>query len=279
VEIEASGSVYAVRKVIDLHESCDVLAVADYRLIKYYMYPKYASWVVGFASNELVLAYTGKSKYADVINQSNWYEVLMEKDVKYGFANPNRDPCGYRAVGVLALASIYYGNMSIFEKLVCGKSNIYYEVFNGTFNVYVPEILNVNSSNLVVRHKSVELIALLEAGSIDYAFEYKSVAIQHHLKYIELPSEINLGHSKYDNYYSHVIVHILAGSSKEKAIKMQAIIYGVTIPVNAKHTRYALKFVKLLLSSKGKQIFAESGQVFLRKYIIFGNVPRDLIHG
>jgi len=35
-------------------------------------------------------------------------------------------------------------------------------------------------------------VALLEANAIDYMFQYKSVAIQHGLKYIELPKEINL---------------------------------------------------------------------------------------
>lgn len=43
-----------------------------------------------------------------------------------------------------------------------------------------------------VRQKAIELVAMVESGTMDYAFEYKSVAVQHGLKYVELPVEINL---------------------------------------------------------------------------------------
>jgi hypothetical protein len=33
----------------------------------------------------------------------------------------------------------------------------------------------------------------LESGDIDYAFEYKSVALQRNLHFLEFPPEINLG--------------------------------------------------------------------------------------
>ena len=170
IAFESSGSVDAVRKITDLNKSCDVLAVADWILIPKMMYDKHASWVIIFASNEMVIAYTDKSKYSNEIeeNPTDWYKILSRDDVTIGRSDPNCDPCGYRALMVFQLASIYYSDPSINTTLW-------------------------EHENTIVKPKSVELLALLEAGQLDYAFEYKSVAVQHNLNYLELPDYINLG--------------------------------------------------------------------------------------
>jgi len=278
VEIEASGSVEAARKVIDLGKPCDVLAVADYRLFEQYMYPEHTEWYAAFASNEVVLAFTSNSKYADYIikNPDKWYEVLAKKDVKFGFSDPNKDPCGYRAVGVIALASIYYNNESILKDLILSKTNIEASVSASKIDVYVPASLEKHARDLEIRSKSVDLIALLEAGSLDYAFEYKSVAKQHNLLYIELPEKINLKNPGYDDFYSKVTVHILVGSEREASMTMKSIVYGVTIPKCAKYLKEAIEFVKLLLSEVGRDVFSRNGQDFLEKPIFYGNAPSEI---
>ena len=53
-----------------------------------------------------------------------------------------------------------------------------------------------------IRPKEVDLVALIESNAIDYMFQYKSVAIQHGLKYIELPREINLSDPSLNDLYS-----------------------------------------------------------------------------
>ncbi len=275
VIIEPSGSVKAVRKVTELKRRCDVLAVADYRLIPKYMMPDYASWCIAFASNKLVLCYTNHSKYADQINAENWYEILSKPDVKYGFSNPNDDPCGYRSVIALGLASLLYGK-DVLGSLVLSKTNIKAEEVNGALHIYVPADLEVHADDLVIRSKSVDLIALLEAGALDYAFEYKSVAVQHKLKYIELPAELNLGDPKHKDFYDKVVIHILCGTDKEKEIPGAPIVYGVTIPSTAENKEYAVKFVQLLLSDTGKKIFEGLGQPFLEKPLYIGEVPAEL---
>ena len=278
VYIEASGSVEAVRKITDLGRKADIVAVADYRLIPGFLVPKYSKWYIGFATNEVVLVYTDKSKYHEELesNPSRWYEILARSDVRYGFSDPNKDPCGYRSVGIIVLAGLYYNNMGIPEKLLFNKTNISYEVVNNTYHVYVKPAIEINSGDLVIRPKSVDLIALLEAGDLDYAFEYKSVAIQHGLKYIELPDEINLGNPDYKDYYARVIVHILVGTDNEKELTMAPIVYGVTIPVNAPHYDKAVEYVKLLLSDKGREVFENLGQNFLDKPIVYGDVPEEI---
>ncbi len=279
VDFEFSGSVMAVRKVTDFGKVADVVAVADYELIPGFMVPRYADWYVAFATNEVVIAFTSKSKYVDEVlrDPSRVFEVLGREGVRFGFSNPNYDPCGYRAVGVIALASLYYNDSSIVDKLIVGLTNIRVRCFgNGTVHVYVPSNLEVRSSKLVIRDKSVDLVKLLEAGELDYAFEYLSVAKQHNLLYVRLPKQISLGDPTYASFYARVTVHILVGTDEEKAIRMKPIVYGITVPKNAPHKDLAIKFVELLLSDEGRQIFERCGQPFLPKPLGYGNVPEEL---
>ena len=187
---EPSGSVDAVRKVTDLGRSCDVLMSADYRLIRDMMFEGgYADWVLVFASNEMVLAYTNKSLYADEINSENWLEILLRDEVRVGFADPNRDPCGYRALMVLALASVHYGTEEPLRTLEDHASVTY--VDNGTFILIDATELQPDSVKVFVREKSVDLISLLEAGVLDYAFEYRNVALAKGLRFVNLPDEVD----------------------------------------------------------------------------------------
>ncbi len=279
VLLEPSGSVEAVRKVTELGKACDVVAVADYRLIPMFMVPRYAKWYIAFASNNLVVVYTDKSRYADEVKNSanpmTVFQVLERPGVRYGFSDPNRDPCGYRAVGVIGLAALTTHNLTLLEDLVVSRiPGSRYELRNGTLHIYIPASPEPRGG-LVIRPKSVDLIAMLEDGALDYAFEYRSVAVQHHLRYVELPPEINLGDPGMARLYSRVVVHIMAGTDREKAVAMAPIVYGVTVPVNAPHPREALLFVKYLLE-EGRRMFEEAGQSFLKRPLGFGEVPGEL---
>lgn len=279
VIIEASGSVEAIRKVTDLGRKADIIAVADYRLIPRFLVPRYASWYIAFASNELVLVYTNHSKYHELLEKhpEEWYEILSRSDVKWGFSDPNKDPCGYRAVGAIGLASLYYHNASILGLLTNNTNIEVRRMENGTLELVVPADLEVRSgSNLVVRPKSVDLIALLEAGELDYAFEYRSVAVQHHLHYLRLPRAINLGDPRESSFYSRVVVRILSGTDKETAVAMAPIVYGITVLDDAPHHEEAVRFLRLLLGPYGRKVFEEAGQPFLEKPLAYGRVPEEL---
>ncbi len=257
VQLEPAGSVQCVRKIIDLRKEADVLAVADFTLIPKMMMPEYADWYLRFAKNRIVLAYTDKSKYADEINSTNWFKILRRSDVRWGFANPNMDPCGYRALWVIQLAELEYEDDDIFEDLVEANSAI---TMTEESNIYVyraPENIEPNAVRLIVRDKSVELIALLESGGLDYAFEYLSVAIQHHLRYVELPESIDLSSEKQRciEIYNRMRAEILKGN-----LTAMPIHYGVTIPKNAPHPELAELFIKYMIDETGQEIFREMGQ-------------------
>ena len=229
---EPAGSVKIMRMIDEMGKMADIVAVADYSLIPQFLIPKYANWYVKFATNKLVIAYTPLSKYADEINQDNWYEILLRHGVEYGFSNPNMDPCGYRTRLAFQLAEKYYNVPNLAQKLVssCPLNN--------------------------VKPKSVALIAGLESGELDYAFEYLSVAKQNKLKYVLLPDELNFGSQKYSKFYAQSTLTLSDG----KKIMGKPIIYGVTILKNAPHKELAEEFLSFLLSANGRKIFKEDGQ-------------------
>ena len=112
-----------------------------------------------------------------------------------------------------------------------------------------------------MRPKSVELIALLESGDLDYAFEYSSVAQQQNLKYVELPPEINLSDVDFEDFYAQAEVEI-AGTEPGETIVMigKPIVYGVTIPKNSPCPELAIAWVDFLLSEQGMDIIEANYQ-------------------
>jgi molybdate/tungstate transport system substrate-binding protein len=233
---EAAGSATTIRKVTELGKECGVIGSADYTLIPELMYPDYADWYIIFASNQMCIAYTDSSAYADEINSDNWYEVLQREDVTYGRSDPDQDPCGYRTLMVWQLAEIHYGATGLYDSLFGADGDL-------------------------MRPKSVDLIALLESGDLDYAFEYTSVAAQHSLDHVSLPPEINLADVSFSDFYAQAEVEI-AGAEPGETITMtgKPIVYGVTIPSNFERKELAIAWIDFLLSSDGMAIMEANGQ-------------------
>ena len=226
VLLEAAGSVECARKITELKKPCDVMASADYKVIDKLLIPEYADWNIKFASNEMAIVYTEKSKRSQDINKENWYTILLDKNVQIGRADPNHDPCGYRTVLVSKLAEKYYKQTGLAYRL-----------------------LKKDDNN--IRPKEVDLLALLESGNVDYIFIYKSVAIQHKLKYLVLPDEVNLKKTEFSNLYSTVSVEIAGKKPNETITQIgEPMVYGVTIPKTAPHPALAAAFIKFLLAKE-----------------------------
>ena len=234
---ESAGSRTTIRKVTELGKRADVVAVADYTVIEDLMFPDYADWYIWFARNEMVIAYSEHSKFSDEIDGENWYQILLRDDVQYGHSDPDQDPCGYRTLMLWQLAEIYYDVPGLYDDLDagCPPQNI--------------------------RPKETDLIALQQAGALDYVFQYRSVAEQHDLEYLELPEEINLSSPEFAEFYSHAQVAV-SGKEPGTSVTLTGapIIYGVTIPQNAPHPDLAIAFLKFLLGKEGQAITAENGQ-------------------
>ena len=56
----------------------------------------------------------------------------------------------------------------------------------------------------------------------------------------------------------------------------KSIVYGLTIPKCAEDRDLAIKFINLLLSDVGREIFEKNGQPFLDRFIRYGSVPREI---
>ena len=258
VQRESAGSAKTVRKVTELNKTADVLGSADYTLIPSMMYPDYAKWCVKFARNQMVIAYLDHGKYSDEINETNWYEILDREGVKFGFSNPNDDPCGYRSQMVCQLAESHYNDSNIFEDLMANNTDITVVEDNGTYTVKVPqsEDISPNTEKVMVRSMEMELIHGLESGEIDYFFIYRSVAVQHNLSFIELPTPIDLSDTSYADVYGKVKVELATGTT----VSGKPIVYGITIPTNAGNEDMAIEFVKIVISEEGQKIFTDLGQ-------------------
>lgn len=235
VRAEFGGSIKMARQITDLHRPADILAVADYNVIPKYLFAGGnkkgdATWYAGFARNAVTFVYTGQSKYADEVNPGNWYKLLVRKGVEIGRSNPDTDPSGYQTVQMLDLASRHYKEPGLAAKILA----------------------NAPPANM--RDTETALISAVQLGQIDYLAIYRSDALQHHLKYLKLPSQINLGDPAYAALYKTAIAH-----TKNGDLPGRPIVYAVTIPSDAPHPVMAVRFVAMLLGKEGRAILAADG--------------------
>jgi len=257
VDYVSKGSVSIYRDLKELGKEYQIIGLADVTLAKKLYELGIVVAYTKFATNEIVLAYTENSKYSSEVNADNWYQVITRDDVKVGFSNPNMDPCGYRALAVMALADEYYGTNSIFMSIVENNTNVVLEKIGDEIHILVPEEFEVtNLEKLVVRDKSVDLESLLEAGEIDYVFLYKTAAKDLGFKFIELPKEINLGSLDYESNYSRVIVNLSGG---ETEVRISAIVYGFGITTYGVEDEAVREYVLFIYSDAGRSILEKHG--------------------
>ena len=228
---EASGSIDAARKITELGRECDIIASADYSIIDKLLIPEFATENIKFAANEMAIVYNDKSRYASVINSENWQDILVKDDVTFGRSDPNADPCGYRTLLTLQLSG-----------------------------ADVDRFLSKDSR--FIRPKEVDLLALLDVNAVDYIFLYKSVAVQHGLRFIKLKDSINLSNPNLNDWYSSAQIEIRGASPGESvSINGEAMVYGVAILNNSPNRRVAEAFVQFLLADDGgRKILFKMGQ-------------------
>jgi molybdate/tungstate transport system substrate-binding protein len=271
VQAEGHGSIQVIRHVTEIHDLVDVAITADYALIPMLMYPSlvpdtgqpYASWYCKFATNELVLAYRPESRYADEINAENWPEILLRPGVRLGLSDPRFDAAGYRTLMILQMAQAQFNQPTLFEQLVTNSFTfpIRARTEGATTVIRVPEIVETKeNSPILVRAYSIQIIALLQAGEVDYTFAYDSVAQQHGLKIIRLPSSLNLGSEAHNEEYAKVQVSLefQRFASVKPVFNGEAIAYGLTIPSNAPHPEAAEAFSAFLLGPEGQKILQDN---------------------
>ncbi|WP_449370099.1 extracellular solute-binding protein [Thiomonas sp.] len=242
VQPQFGGSVKMVKLVTVLHQPADVVAVADYSVIPKYMFKgdeggkPTADWSIGFLGNAITFIYTPKSKDAKEIDAGNWWKILSEPGVQIGRSNPDTDPSGYQTLQMLQLASRYYKQPDLEARVLA------------------------NSPDSNMRDTETDLISALELGQIDYLAIYRSDAVQHHMKSLDLPAQINLSDPKFDAEYAKAVA-----KTKNGELTGRPIIYALTIPTNAPHPKLAQEFIAYVLGPEGQKVIADNGFIPLKQ--------------
>lgn len=276
VTTESHGSIQVLRHVTELGDLFDLAVTADEQLIAPLMYDRndphtgkpYADWYCSFATNRVVLAISPKSALNGEVTSANWYRRVTQHDVRFGLADPRFDAAGYRSLMVLQLAERAYRDPFLFEDMVMGEftSPITVDRIGGVDVIHVPEIVETTSgSHIVLRGDSIGLLALLESGDVDCAFEYESVARQHGLKYVRLPAAIDLGEPAQLASYRTVEVKLDSQrfASVRPVFRGGLIRYAFTIPANAPDPGLAAEFATFLLGPQGRRILQAQYQPVL----------------
>lgn len=216
----AGGSAALARDIASGRAVADLFLSADIEVVEQVLVPEHAERAEPFAGNEMVLCHTDASRHADRIGPDDWFRVLSEPGVAWGHSDPDLDPCGYRALMVLQLAEIFHDEPGLAARLLASRR---------------PENVLPRASDLVVR--------LLD-GSLDYAWEYRSVAVQRGLRFVALDPRVNLGDPRLNEVYAQAVVRT-AGARPGETIERRgaACVYALALCRRAPNPAAARAFI------------------------------------
>ncbi|MGI8545861.1 MAG: extracellular solute-binding protein [Gemmatimonadaceae bacterium] len=236
VEQENAGSIETARKITELGHTADVVALADTALFSRLLAGAVAGPVVPLGRTRMVLAYTSRSRGAGEVSATNWYQILTRPGVEVGRSDPALDPAGYRALFVFQLAERHYGIDGLAARL------------------------EEAAPPRNMRPKSADLVALLQTGNLDYAWEYESVALTMGLKYLRLPPEIDLGEAADAALYgsAHVVLRNHdSGEGRAPIVLTGApIVFGAATLKSAVHGTIGARFITYMTSPAGRAVLA-----------------------
>jgi molybdate/tungstate transport system substrate-binding protein len=226
---ENGASLELARRITDLHRVPDVLALADEEVFPRLVLPRAASWYARFARNRMVLAYTDRSVGASRVSPANWYRTLLRPDVRVGRSDPTLAPVGYRTLAVYQLAEQYYRVPGLAARLAARTT---------------PELIRPNA---------FALVALLQAGELDYIVDYESLARANHLRYLRLPADIDLGDPARAAQYAKASVRV-PRRTDTLTYTGAPIVYGIGVPRDAPHAAAGARFLAFLLGPEGRAL-------------------------
>ncbi|MGH9921283.1 MAG: extracellular solute-binding protein [Nitrososphaerales archaeon] len=247
---EGKGSVQIANMIIDKQRTPDVFISAGKIPIQKLMTndPPLASWLISFASAEVVIAYTPNSPFFDDLEKARngellWYEVLAKDGLKFRRTDPELDPKGYYTIIVAQLANLHYNDPTIKDRILGEDRN-------------AEQILPEET-----------LKTTLEQGQIDAAVAYRHEAVARGLPYIVLPKEINLSDPTQTDFYEQASYTLGTGT----VVPGGTIPFSVTIPETVQNNEGSVAFVKFLLSGKGMSLIERDG-LAPTKFVADGNV-------
>ena len=195
--------------------------------------PAHVRWYAEFARNRMVIGYTDRSRHAAELDSSSWVRILAREDVQVGRPDPDLAPAGYRTLLMLQLAERYYKSPGLAARILA----------------------NAPSRNM--RPNAAELAVLLQAGELDYVFDYESVATTYGLHFLRLPPAIDLGDPARVAEYAAAHVRVRGMSARPAdsvTITGRPIVYALSVPSAAPHPDAANRLAAYLLSREGRSM-------------------------
>ncbi|MEX2181361.1 MAG: extracellular solute-binding protein [Gemmatimonadaceae bacterium] len=233
---ESAGSLETARKLTELGNVPDIIALADAEVFPGYLVPAHVEAYVAFARNRMVLAYTDRSRFAAEVSADNWWQIVQRPGVEVGRSDPELDPNGYRTLMVWQLAARHYGDPAL----------------AATLEAHAPP--------RNIRPKEADLVGLLQAGELDYIWSYESIARAVGLRWVALPVEIDLSSPDHAAQYAAARVTVRGASGGGSVTFIGApIVYAFAVPRAAPHPELAARFAAFLVSPEGRAILRREG--------------------
>jgi molybdate/tungstate transport system substrate-binding protein len=252
VQQENGASLELARRITELGRVPDVIALADQEVFPQLLVPRAASWYVRFARNRMVVAFTDRSTGAAELTTADWYQVLSRPGVRVGRSDPRLAPVGYRALLLYRLAEGYYRLPGLASRLEARTP---------------PALIRANAS---------ELVALLQAGELDYIVDYESLARANRLRFVTLPPEIDLGDPARADAYARATVRVERRTGTT-TYAGAPIVYAASVPRHAPHPAAGQRFLGYLLSPAGQAVLRAHAVDALRVPELVGDsVPAAL---
>lgn len=196
---------------------------------------------VPVASTQMVIAYSPKSRFAAQFREAAagrhpWYRVLEEPGLRFGRTDPATDPQGRNVILSFQLASLYYHQTDLVQRILGPLRN--------------PRQIFTEPS----------LLSRLESGQIDAVAGYLSAVRSHHLPYVALPAQINLGEPVYmRDWYSRAGFDVIGPQGGKVRVKPQPLVFYAAVLGNASHPDVARSFVRFLRSPAAQKMFRDNG--------------------
>lgn len=210
--LTVDGSVDLIRRCLS-GEPCDLLILADDKIIESMMMPKKAAGYIVFAGNRMVVA----ANEGYEISDDNWKEKLLAPDATFDHHNPYADPGGYRSVMSMLLADKIEAGLG--EKLLNHPGHF----GMGNDPADMPEI--------------------------KYCFDYYTRAAGRGAVIAELPEIMNLSSDDLADIYAEVSFAV----DTENTITATPINHAITIPAAAVNIEAAKEFSKMFLGMDFKK--------------------------
>lgn len=195
-----------------------------------------ADWYITLARDEMVIAYSPKSRYAELLQAAKtgsqpWYHVLEKSGFLLGRTDPLLDPKGINTILTVKLAAAFYHDSSLFQRILGSDDN--------PRQVYPEETL----------------LSRLSTGQLDAVFAYKHEAVEWGFPYVSLPAQVNLGDSQFSSTYATASYTDAHGKTQQGA----PIVFTITALRQAPNPTAALKFVQYMLTGEGHSILLQQG--------------------